>query len=430
MAEGRQRIIPEASYPLSFRTKETADILKILGQRQSFTLVGMKRVGVSNFLRFIAFNPKIQEKLGSRQDTLFVYLDANDLTEIEPNLFWLLLLKRLKDVAIHLDASRREEVEEIYKNLSTSENREPLFLLEGVKEIAQIFAESDCYLVLVLARFDRLLPLFSEQFFANLQSIIDVALQHITYVFTSYLPLDLLCKEIYFAATFSMFTKTYYLQPGNREDLTPVITGFEAQHGLSIPERVKDILISLTGGHVQLLQLSLISVSQQLLSPKTDAPTLLLTLSSDERIQLQCEEIFASLTEAERSFLLQDKHAPAKPTPYLLETGLVNDNGQVFSEIFARFLEQKKKELRQHSLPLGQLTQKETSLLNYFVSHKGEVCSRDDLIGAVWPEFEDISDWALDQLVSRLRKKLELYALPMKVKTNRGVGYELIEADS
>ena len=63
----------------------------------------------------------------------------------------------------------------------------------------------------------------------------------------------------------------------------------------------------------------------------------------------------------------------------------------------------------------------------YFIDHKGEVCIRDNIIMAVWPEFEDISDWALDQLVSRLRRKLDSQEVPMKIKTNRGIGYQLVE---
>ncbi|MCC6147369.1 MAG: winged helix-turn-helix domain-containing protein [Anaerolineaceae bacterium] len=57
------------------------------------------------------------------------------------------------------------------------------------------------------------------------------------------------------------------------------------------------------------------------------------------------------------------------------------------------------------------LTAKEANLLDYLKAHAGEVCDKDDLIRAVWPEdkvfLEGIRDDSLAQLVRRLRRKIE-----------------------
>lgn len=429
MGKIEHSIIPEAVYPASFRHQETDDILTILRQHQSVTIVGMKRVGVSNFLRFITHNAIIRARLNNGKQTVFVYLDTNDLTEITLQQFWLLLLKRLYDTSTELPASKREKVEQIYQRTIATGNAEPLFLLEGIKEIATIYASSEHYLVIALARFDRLLPVFSETFFANLQSIVDIASEHITYIFTTYLPFSKLCREIYFAAKFSMFTKTYYLRPLAAEDLYFIIEAFERQRAINLPQEVKDILVHLSGGHVQLLQLCLIVVSEIHTSPNTDEGTLLLTLTPDERIGLQCDEILESLTPEEKSYLLAGQPSSQKASDYLIDTGIIIKNGaqKLFSPIFERYLQHKQKELSLPQYPFSDLTKKETLLLTYLVDHKGEICPRDEMIVAVWPEFEDISDWALDQLVSRLRRKLESQGAQMKIKTNRGKGYQLLE---
>ena len=59
----------------------------------------------------------------------------------------------------------------------------------------------------------------------------------------------------------------------------------------------------------------------------------------------------------------------------------------------------------------SELTAKEHLLLKYLKSHADEVCTKDDLIHAVWPEdkiFEQgIRDESLAQLVRRLRVKIE-----------------------
>ena len=64
----------------------------------------------------------------------------------------------------------------------------------------------------------------------------------------------------------------------------------------------------------------------------------------------------------------------------------------------------------------------------YFLEHAGEVCEKDDLIQAVWPEdkiFEQgIRDDSLAQLVRRLRKKIEPDpAAPRRIQTIPGRGY-------
>jgi len=74
------------------------------------------------------------------------------------------------------------------------------------------------------------------------------------------------------------------------------------------------------------------------------------------------------------------------------------------------------------------LTAKETLLLEYFQEHVGEICSKDDLIHAVWPEdriFQNgIRDDSLAQLVRRLRRKIEPDpAEPSHIHNVPGRGY-------
>jgi hypothetical protein len=75
-----------------------------------------------------------------------------------------------------------------------------------------------------------------------------------------------------------------------------------------------------------------------------------------------------------------------------------------------------------------QLTAKEHRLLQYLQAHAGEVCEKDELVQAVWPEDviyqEGIRDESLAQLVRRLRVKIEPDpAEPRHVQTVPGRGY-------
>ncbi len=78
------------------------------------------------------------------------------------------------------------------------------------------------------------------------------------------------------------------------------------------------------------------------------------------------------------------------------------------------------------------LTAKEHLLLAYLQSRVGEVCEKDDIIRAVWPEDKvhdrGIRDDSLAQLVRRLREKIEVDAgKPQHILTVPGRGYRYLK---
>jgi DNA-binding response OmpR family regulator len=75
-----------------------------------------------------------------------------------------------------------------------------------------------------------------------------------------------------------------------------------------------------------------------------------------------------------------------------------------------------------------ELSAKEFALLGYLHAHRGQVCSKDDIGSAVWPEYQEgVYDYQIENLVRRLRAKLELDpANPQLLLTMRGLGYKLV----
>lgn len=92
-------------------------------------------------------------------------------------------------------------------------------------------------------------------------------------------------------------------------------------------------------------------------------------------------------------------------------------------------LDERKKEARVDGRPV-KLTRKEYALLLYLFLNAGRVCSRDEIIGAVWPESKDpsaISDATIDQLVHRLREKVEPEpGNPQRIISKKAFGYMLV----
>lgn len=74
------------------------------------------------------------------------------------------------------------------------------------------------------------------------------------------------------------------------------------------------------------------------------------------------------------------------------------------------------------------LAPKEYTLLVFLYEHLGQVCSKDEIGKAVWPEYQDgVFDYQIENLVRRLRSKLESEpADPQLLLTIRGRGYKLM----
>jgi DNA-binding response OmpR family regulator len=74
-----------------------------------------------------------------------------------------------------------------------------------------------------------------------------------------------------------------------------------------------------------------------------------------------------------------------------------------------------------------ELTQKEFSLLEYFIRNKGKVCRRTRIIEKVWDIHFDYDNSVIDVYVNALRKKLDEPNKPSAITTVRGIGYKIEE---
>lgn len=77
-------------------------------------------------------------------------------------------------------------------------------------------------------------------------------------------------------------------------------------------------------------------------------------------------------------------------------------------------------------------TTQEYNLLIMFLKDPNVLKSRDDIGEVLWGKdpYEKYSDWAIDQLISKLRKKLTKLGTKSTIVTVRGRGYKLVLADS
>lgn len=422
--------IAEAAYPIKFREMDAKKLGKYLEQRRSVNLIGMRRVGISNFLRFFLHHKDIVPTYISRgQKHLFIPVDLNDLVEREIYPFWTLTLKRIVDASETADLpdTVKEKINSLF--VMSIQSQDLFLVIDTIRKALLLLVEHDIYPTLFFLRFDRLQDAFNPSFFDNLEGLYDAAHERLTYVFTSYRSLDSIFPTA--KTSLSVFAQQMYVGPASEEEMEIIYQTYKDRYNLTLSPEIEKALFSLVAGNVQYLQLALIILNEKKKENIASEKQLLDLLLSDERITLESEELWESLTKDEKKVLLAvargesvSKKDEAEAS-YLWDTGFVKGQ-KVFSPLLAQYLLNKKPD-EGRSEEKVHLTRKEHLLFTLLEKHLGDICERDEIIEVVWPEYKEfgVSDWAIDRLVARVRVKLREQKSPYEIVTVRTRGYKL-----
>jgi len=421
--------IEEASYPLSFRKKDSETLGNHIKNRHSVVLVGMKRVGISNFLRFFLHREGIKEEyIQDSKNHLFIPIDLNDLVERELYPFWVLTLKRIEDSVEKSELSQKTKkyIETLF--LDSIQSQDLFLTIDSIRKSLEHLVEEGFTPTIFFLRFDRMQEVVTPEFFANLQGLIDACHKNLSYVITSVRSLEFLSPTVFTKASVSVFARTMHIEPATPEDAAIIFDELSRKYQLKFSDSVKEQILSIVDGYAQYLQFALSYLHEK----RSDVVSSKLVdeLFSDERIALQSEELWESLTDEEKDALVrlmsvknvssEDKERAA----YLWNTGIIGEKG-IFSPLFQKYLEQKENVKEGNK---KELSKKENLLLKILEENRGALCEREEIIEYVWPEAESygVSDWAVDRLVARLRNKLKGLTAEYEIVTVKTRGYKLI----
>jgi len=359
------------TYPIDYRAKEVQSILAAVQAGDCVSLVGLSGSGKSNLLGFIA------NRLAQQQPPLpglptFVLVDCNRAVEFTLPAFFRLLL-----VAMQVEVSP----------LSTDE----FSRLEGTirKQLA-----SGTRLCLLLDRFDAFThPALDEKIrlalASNLRALRDAYKYDLTLVIATRHPPD---PHTELAEL--LFANTLWLGPLCEKDARWNIARYASRRNLAWDEETTQAILRLSWGYPSILRAACEAMA---LSSSRDESS----LTQHPAVCKRVEEFWADGPTQEELRLSRLAHHP------LLDTARTP----------GRF-------------DTSQLTAKEHLMWQYMLRRAGQVCEKDDLIRAVWPEDriyeQGIRDDSLAQLVRRLREKIEPDpSNPKYILTLPGRGYRL-----
>ena len=416
----------EALYPDSSRFEEIEKILGFVKEGNSDQLVSLPGVGRSNLLGLLSYNTKVRIKhLGDNQKWFhFVYLNFSEVRNKA-------LLDTVKYIFVELlDSLRKrkkeEEYEEVSKILKESlEFNDELILFNGLKKAIDYLAiEKELTIVLLFDRFETYTSQLSRDFFANLRVLRNRAKYRFSCIFSINRPFDESIESETLADFYEfVFGHIVYLPLMDKPGLDFRIAYLEKAKGKKLDKKILAKLISLTGGHGKLTRLSTETLIENYEQVKGSIMDFLL---QNKAVYGSLFEIWSSLTPSEQNSL---KSGNLKDQ-YFSDIALVK-NGKIAIPLFEEFVNKVKKPIEISFENLSDnLTSLEFHLLKFMTENPERIIKREEIVNTVWTDLkskEGVTDQALDQLISRLRKKIEKDPNnPVHLQTIKGRGFKFI----
>ena len=439
----------ESLYPENTRFDEIEKIISFIREGNSCQIVSVAGVGRSNLLGLLAYNRNVRIRhLGLDQTNFhFVLLNFSEimkkpLSEATKFIF-LGLLDSLRERGMKKDY---EKINKFFKE--SVEYNDGLVIFSGLKKTIDYLAiEKKLTVVFLFDRFEEYVPSLNTEFFTNLRILRNRAKYHFSVIFSLDHPLEDEIEPLLFSDFFEYVAgRIIYLPVFDKAGLDFRISHLESVTGKKVDKKTVERIIELTGGHGRLTILCLETVFS-LEKKITEENTQLIDYFFTQRpIRSALFAIWYALTPSEQQFFIDNKNEPI----YLEKIRLCFD-GKITIPLFEEFIKQQiipsdrfKKEqteeifydentgeIKKGEIVISdELTSLEFKLLKFLIINKGKILAKEEIINFVWGEQKTtlgVTDQALDQLIFRLRKKIEGNPnRPKYILTIKGRGFRFL----
>ena len=438
----------ESLYPEDTRFAEIEQILNFIKEGNSCQVVSVPGAGRSNLLNLLAYNRNTRIKhVGEERQAQFhsVYINFAEIRKrplIDATKFiFLNLIDSLRD---RKKDKEYELANKIFKD--SIEFKDELVLSQGLKKTIDYLAlEKDLTIIFLLDRFDEYIPVVDSEFFSNLRVLRNRAKYKFSVVFSLSRPLE----ETLEATLISDFYETVagkiiYLPLYDKPGVDFRLHYLEKITGKKLNKQLLEEVFALTGGHSNLMRLC----AEALLADKQKFANKLLLrkfLLEQKPVRSALFSIWNSLTPSEQTLIsssINDKTSGSQELTYLENVGLIK-NGFLTISLLSDYIKEKisnknqnekfsinqaSEILKGETVLSDKLTSLEYRLLKFMLENKDRILGKEEIINAVWKEAKTtlgVTDQALDQLIFRLRKKIEDDPNnPVHLETIKGRGFK------
>ncbi|MBN1263502.1 MAG: winged helix-turn-helix transcriptional regulator [Candidatus Pacebacteria bacterium] len=403
-------------------------ILKNLLLGESLTICFIPHGGKKTLMKYFSRKSRRPAflKLGK---SLCCFIDHDELARESPAYFFRLILNCLEEKKVVI----------LKKTKLKSKKRNPLTTL---KETLEKLVKAEYHLILIINKLDELkMP---AVFFNNLKRLWEIDKTRLHFIFTVTTPASFLRKQQKYGQLREVICQNIIFFPLlDLQESRHVLTRICRRYHYQLSAEKKKIIFELAGGHPYLLKSLARIFNKNPLQAGSKENSLFL---KEAEIQMILEDLWQNLTKKEKQALrgltnkapLSRQDIPQR----LLNFNLVifkNKKAVIFSPLFSQFIKNKKSKLnlisfddRKHQILINNLptpikfTLQEIQLLALFTRKPLIVHSRDTVAQSLWGKeyYDKYSDWAIDQAISNLRKKLARLGIAASlIQTIRGRGY-------
>ena len=339
----------------------------------------------------------------------------------------------------------KDEADEVNKLIKEAiDFKDDLILFQALKKSIDFLAlEKKLVIVLLFDRFEQYFYDINEQFFRNLKLLRNRAKYRFSCVFSLSRPIEQLLDENLYGEFLEFFSgNEVYLALYDKVGTDFRLNYLDATTHKKTSSERKGEIIKLTSGHGKLTR-----ISYELILSEKEIENLESFLITRDVVGKACLEIWDALTPAEQNVLIKLSKGevadlPAGRQEFLERVELVK-SGAINIPLFEDFVKKLKKvkqtiiyDESKNEILKGQdnltdiLTPSEFKLLRFLIQNKNRVCEKEEIINAVWKDSktqEGVTDQALDQIIYRLRKKVEEDPNnPIFITTSKGRGFKFV----
>jgi DNA-binding winged helix-turn-helix (wHTH) protein len=441
-------------YPV---TKETLheyakSIFTPIRRGECVTTVWVPMAGRRKHNKFIIENTFLFEsELPNYQNYILVYIEPLDLTENSLTGYLKLMAKSFIDAYnLHPD-SKTQIVEE--REIFNSETVDYSTLLDKLRSLLLKYTNSGKEVIFFVGEFDEL-EFATKIFFNNLKSLWSRLYPRLHYVF---LVREMITSSENISAwgelSEAILQNVIYVPMLNDNDTNYMLDRLSKEYSVDINSTKREMVKKLCGGHPYMLK-----VAVKVISQLTSEVNLEEHLSEYYELKSVAKGILNLISDRGIGILKKivlDENAnnvDKQTLTFLQKMGYIvcknNSSVSIFSELFEKEILGGTKEVMNSSKKTSEFlefdpdkgiiyngkeieekfTRQEYLLLTMFLQNKGKTTSRDTIGGILWGKdsYEKYSDWAIDQIVSKLRKKIKVLGSETKLVTVRGKGYKCI----
>ncbi len=429
------------------------DILRValhIRDWQIFAISGEPRIGKTSLLYFLVHPggarilPEFSAYIGDPTDYLFVLVELQRLPRRQGLEFWRYVFDRLVEEARQEDIET-EDMRAEYKSSqdSGSDSYEvqtgfESYLKQVPRKVVLLFDDFD----IVINDFDQAEVIQVTDKLRTLKETPDLR-SKLHYIIASTDPLVRLFETKGIANPSALFNIIIPAPPLGllEQDAVDELIQYPLQTGGAIEQFTRDdvaFIKRLAGRHPDFLKISCYYLFAARYQGQDGYGDVRQSIENDPPLHWLMNRLWERMQRAEeledlplREVLLQvaQGQSPTNPRAFreLLMRGLIDDSTsppRIFADLFCSFILQPKLSAVEPDKPV--FTSLESKLYNYLLEHAEQTCSRQELQKAIWGNKIPSSPDALEQLVKRVRKKIEANPeQPMYLLNVRGQGYLL-----